>query len=290
MKKELISVIIPYYDREEIVKRAIDSVMNQTYDNFEIVLVDDGSPNTTDNFLKYLKSNPKIHYYRYEKNQGPAHAKNYGLLKAKGEYIAFLDSDDEFLPDKLDKQISFMKKEKVDFSHTSYYAVGKNDKVLKETGKINNCIENKLIYNCGIATPTVMLKKSIVIDNDIFFNEKIRIGEDVCFYLELFKKCTMKGIDIPLSNVYVDDDSCSKNLDKQILGIKNIMQYILDDEYYRQFDFEIYNLFKTYENLLIENKTVEKVSIFKKIFNFFLRLLKKMFPRLHDSLRKKFKK
>ena len=100
-----VSVIIPTYNRAKLIKRSILSVLNQTYQNFEIIVVDDGSADDTKSVVESF-NNPKIRYIRHDINKGQSAARNTGIKNAKGKYIAFQDSDDEWLPEKLEKQMS----------------------------------------------------------------------------------------------------------------------------------------------------------------------------------------
>ena len=103
-KTPKVSVIIPTYNRAHLVGRAIRSVLNQTYQDFEIIVVDDGSTDNTEEVVKSF-NDPRIRYIRHEKNRGGSAACNTGIRAARGEYIAFQDSDDEWLPEKLEKQM-----------------------------------------------------------------------------------------------------------------------------------------------------------------------------------------
>jgi glycosyltransferase involved in cell wall biosynthesis len=104
----LVSVIIPTYNRAHLIGRAIQSVLDQTYQNFEIILVDDGSIDDTEEVVKSF-GDKRITYVRHTRNKGGAVARNTGIQAARGEYIAFQDSDDEWLPTKIEKQISIFK-------------------------------------------------------------------------------------------------------------------------------------------------------------------------------------
>lgn len=103
-ERPTVSVILPTYNRAHLLERAIQSVLDQTYPDFEIIVVDDASIDNTVNIIKGI-INERIRYIRHEKNKGAAAARNTGIKLAKGKYIAFQDSDDEWLRDKLEKQI-----------------------------------------------------------------------------------------------------------------------------------------------------------------------------------------
>ena len=104
-KKPLVSVIIPTYNRKHVLTKAIQSVINQTYQSLELLIIDDGSTDGTEKAVKEF-SDSRIRYFRYECNMGVAAARNVGVKEATGEYIAFLDSDDEWLEKKTAAQIT----------------------------------------------------------------------------------------------------------------------------------------------------------------------------------------
>ena len=111
---EKISVIIPTYNRGHLILKSINSVLNQTYQNIEILIIDDGSTDNTENLIKDLH-NDKIKYIKLKDNKGAAFARNIGILKASGKYVSFQDSDDFYHIDKLEKQYYNLVKEKTDF-------------------------------------------------------------------------------------------------------------------------------------------------------------------------------
>ena len=100
----MVSIIIPTYNRANVIKRAIDSVLRQTYDSYEVVVVDDGSTDETESVIAGIQD-ARIRYIALKENQGVAHARNIGIREARYDYIAFLDSDDEWLLDKLELQM-----------------------------------------------------------------------------------------------------------------------------------------------------------------------------------------
>jgi glycosyltransferase involved in cell wall biosynthesis len=118
--KDKVSIIIPFYNRVNDCIKALKSALNQTYTNTEIILVNDGSEENIDKLAKIVKENNNCQILDLGKNGGAAHARNMGIKKATGEYIAFLDSDDEFKKDKIEKQLKMMILTNANFSHTSY--------------------------------------------------------------------------------------------------------------------------------------------------------------------------
>ena len=107
---ELVSVIMPSFNTAKFISETIESVLAQTYANWELIIVDDCSTDNTDEVVKPFLTDKRIKYLKNKKNSGAAVSRNYALREAKGKWIAFLDSDDLWLPEKLEKQIAFMKK------------------------------------------------------------------------------------------------------------------------------------------------------------------------------------
>ena len=117
---ELVSIIMPSYNTSSYIQETIQSVVNQTYQNWELIIVDDCSSDDTDEIIKPYLKDTRISYYKNNKNLGAALSRNKALMVAKGRWIAFLDSDDLWIPDKLHKQILFMKEYNYHFSYTKY--------------------------------------------------------------------------------------------------------------------------------------------------------------------------
>jgi glycosyltransferase involved in cell wall biosynthesis len=175
-----VSVVIPFFNGVDWLCDAIQSVLDQTYNNLEIIVVNDGSPENVDDFL--AKYGDKIIYILKE-NGGPASARNLGIDKATGEYIAFLDSDDIWLNNKIEKQISLMEISKAIWSHTSYslFLNKEQSKVFKriDVADYKGMIFPKCLHSSPIATPCVMIKASYLKNNPhIRFAEHMRYGED----------------------------------------------------------------------------------------------------------------
>ncbi len=124
MKKGLVSVIMPAYNAQDTIKRAIESVLQQTYSNVELLITDDFSTdNTKDIILAAACKDPRVVILENTSNQGVAKTRNHSIRHANGQYIAFLDSDDCWALDKLEKQVALMKEYNVYASHASYYRV-----------------------------------------------------------------------------------------------------------------------------------------------------------------------
>ncbi|WP_051015674.1 glycosyltransferase family 2 protein [Desulfitobacterium dichloroeliminans] len=254
--KGKISVIIPFYNRIPLLIETIRSVLAQTYTNFEIILIDDGS---TDDIspIRMLKD-PRIHYV-YQKHQGVSIARNLGISLSSGEYIAFLDSDDLFLINKLEKQLHYMEGHGLAFSHTSYQRMSMLGipREVVPTGRFTGKVFPRILASCGIATPTVMIKREILINRT--FDESIDFGEDVCLWIDIAYTIPVGGIDEPLTLVRVGRQTSAFNIEKQRIAYRKIYEHIMKNPHYRIYEREIQNLLKDYNKI---NKNDENWSKF----------------------------
>ncbi len=145
----LVSIIMPSYNTAPYISESIQSVVAQTYGDWELIIVDDCSTDDTDRVVTSFLSDRRIKYFKNERNSGAAVSRNKALQEAKGKWIAFLDSDDLWMPDKLQKQVSFMEKNGYSFSYTNYEEInndGKKNgirvtgpKKITKTGMFNYC-------------------------------------------------------------------------------------------------------------------------------------------------------
>ena len=244
--KYKVSVIIPFYNNALETIRALTSVVGQDHKNIEIIIVDDGSTVDVCEVDEYIHNKENIRLIRLAKNSGVSAARNRGIKEASGEYVALLDSDDEFLPNKIKTQLTYMVAAMTPMSHTSYTRDMGNDATVIHSGTDRGHCERKLMYSCSIATPTVMLDAKWLKESGLMFNESIGIGEDTTFWLQVAKKNYIIGIDTPLTIVHAHNGSHAYDTNKQIAGFKNIIRFLLNDEYYSKFDQEIALLMKPY--------------------------------------------
>lgn len=128
--EELVTIITPSYNTASYIAETIQSVLNQTYKSWELIIVDDCSTDDTDQVVQQFLDDKRIRYIKNRANSGAAVSRNRALREAKGRWIAFLDSDDLWMPNKLEKQIRFMKKNKYHFSYTEYEEIDENGKPL----------------------------------------------------------------------------------------------------------------------------------------------------------------
>ncbi|MGG0657023.1 glycosyltransferase family 2 protein [Rummeliibacillus pycnus] len=156
--ENIISIITPSYNSSEFIGETIESVIKQTYPNWEMIIVDDCSTDNTKEVVeKYIQQDNRIKYYLLKNNSGAAIARTKAMELATGEYIAFLDSDDIWIEEKLEKQLSFMKKNNYYFTCTSYQQIDENrnslNKTIKSKKKTNY---NGVLLSCPVGNSTVM--------------------------------------------------------------------------------------------------------------------------------------
>lgn len=126
-----VAIIMPSYDSEKFIAESIESVLAQTYSNWELIIVDDCSPDDSNKIItKYVDNDYRIKLIKLQKNSGPAVARNMAIEAASGRYIAFLDSDDVWLPNKLEIQINFMRENDLAFTYSSYGLIGEDNERL----------------------------------------------------------------------------------------------------------------------------------------------------------------
>ena len=187
-----VSVITPCLNAENTISETIDSVIAQVYQNWELILVDDCSTDNTSAIInKYLESDMRIHYYKTEANTGsPSIPRNIAISHAQGEYIAFLDSDDFWLPNKLIEQIEYIESQRYDFIYSNYekisYSGVRKERIIYSSMSLSY---NDILKSNGIPCLTVLIRKSII--QDIYFRDCPK--EDYVFWLELLRKRNIKA-------------------------------------------------------------------------------------------------
>ena len=185
MKNELVSIIMPTYNCAKFINETIKSVLNQTYENWELVIVDDCSNDNTEEVVASF-NDKRIKYNRLEKNSGAAVARTTAMKMATGNYMAFLDSDDLWKDNKLEKQLEFMKKNNYNFTCTAYEQIDEEghqlNKIIKTKKKADY---NRILLDCPVGNSTVMYN----VDNlGKFEVPNIRKRNDDALWLQILKK------------------------------------------------------------------------------------------------------
>ena len=208
-----ISVIIPTYNRAKYLPRAIDSVLSQTHRELELIVVDDASTDSTQNLVANYKD-PRIKYVKKLTNDGVSKSRNTGISKASHNWIAFLDSDDEWLPEKLEKQLSFSglnSNIKIIHTNENWFYNGKPKKQLPKHKKYGGHIFKHCLPLCCIGPSTVMIHKDVLSDVGLF-DESFVVCEDYDLWLRVCHKYQVGLIEEHLVNKYAGhDDQLSFN-------------------------------------------------------------------------------
>ena len=181
----LVSIIIPYFKKKDYILDAINSILNQTYQNFEIIIVyDDTDKSELSLIHKIQKVDKRIKVLINKKNLGAGLSRNYAIKNSNGKYIAFLDADDIWNAEKLKKQVSIMEQKNLSITHTSYKILDKNNNYA--TIRIaKNLDYKKLLKSCDVGLSTVMIKKNLFSKKNKFSNLKTK--EDYALWLLLTK-------------------------------------------------------------------------------------------------------
>ncbi len=187
MTEKLVSIITPTYNCAQFIGRTIESAQAQTYRNWEMIIVDDRSQdNTAEIVAKYQEQDARIKYHVLEENSGAAVARTTAMKLAKGAYMAFLDSDDIWTPDKLEKQIKFMQETGHAFSCTAYEQIDEEDKPLgKKIKTIKKTSYNRLLLDCPVGNSSVVYD---VEKMGKFEVPNIRKRNDDALWLQMLKK------------------------------------------------------------------------------------------------------
>ncbi len=215
MKQEMVSVVIPSYNREKLITRSIASVLNQTWQAFEIIVVDDASTDDTARVVAGINDS-RIRYIRLEENKGAGGARNVGVDAAKYDYIAFQDSDDEWLPTKLEKQMEKMFEQGADYGMVYCRFGGKKrgseerfifppyQNFPKEV--LSGEMLQRLLRQNMIGTPVMLLKKACF-DAVGGFDERMRCLEDYEFALRFAARYRIGFVDECLLEVHKEENS-----------------------------------------------------------------------------------
>ena len=208
-KDRLVSVIMPSYNSAETIKDSIESIIDQTYKNWELIIIDDCSSDETFDIVENSFNDKRILVKRLSQNSGTGIARNEGIKLAKGRFIAFCDSDDRWLPEKLSRQISFMIKEDLSFTYTSYFICDISGKKTHEVQVVPELSFATMLKNNYMGCLTVVYDSEKL--GKYFFPE-YRKRQDWALWLILLKSVPLaKGIPEPLALYRIGNKSLSSN-------------------------------------------------------------------------------
>jgi glycosyltransferase involved in cell wall biosynthesis len=215
----IINIIVPNFNKGKYIERCILSIINQTFKNWHLILVDDASIDNSKNILKKFSTNKKITFIYLKKNKGPSFCRNLGLRKSSSKYIAFLDSDDFWSLNKLEEQVSFMESRNFDMTYTDYLTIKEEneEKILKKTSISNNFNYISFLKDNSINTSTLIIKKNII--GNIKF-KKTSLLEDYIFKCEILKKGVIAHkLDKVLATYRVTPSNRSSNIFYNFLNL-----------------------------------------------------------------------
>lgn len=220
-----ISIVTPTYNRPELLKISINSVLSQTYRDFELIVIDDCSSDNTPGVLEGFRDE-RLKVIRNSSNKGIAAVRNIGVASSQGKYIAFLDDDDEWLPDKLEKQIRIMEdgSESLGCVYSGCLTTGPDGSEIVSTSipRYRNKVLNELLLENFITTSTTLVKKSCI-EKAGLFDEDIPYGEDYDMWIRIAEDFEFDFAPEPLTKYRIHPNSITKNYAKVINGIGKIL-------------------------------------------------------------------
>jgi len=242
MNNPLVSIIIPTYNRPKYLQRAIHSVLNQSYRNIEVIIIDDNSMTNLLPTIKAFKDN-RIRYYRNKENKGPTFSRNKGIILSKGSYINFLDDDDELLPKKIEIQLNKFQTSRI--KNLGVVVCDIEYKRVDISGIKRNHIRGNILKNlfksyCIYGTCSMLIKTEFIVKFDI----NLSSNQEYDLALRLAKRCNFDFVPKCLAIQHTSDNQISYNYIKKINGTKSLFQ-----KYRREFlnfgiNSYIYNWFR----------------------------------------------
>lgn len=250
--KYLVSIIMNCYNGEKYLTKSIRSVINQSYNNWELIFWDNQSDDNSEKLIKSLKDN-RIKYFRSKKFTSLYEARNLAIKKAKGSFICFLDTDDWWVKKKIERQINFIKKNKnVNFIFSNLYIYDQSTKVKKlyfnynyPSGKITQLLLND--YKLGILT--VMIKRSFFLKKK--FNKNFNIIGDFDFFIDLSLKENLFCINEPLAFYRIHKKNLSLNLNVYINELGKWLK--INSKKFKKKNISLLNIYYIFYKLRIKN-------------------------------------
>lgn len=233
--QNLVSIITPNYNCARFISQTIESVLAQTYTDWEMLIVDDCSTDGSYEIaLEYAAKDSRIKVFRNEQNSGAAISRNRAIEESKGEYLAFLDSDDLWMPEKLEKQIAFMQENDCDFSFTEYEHIDEeSNSLLKVARVIKHLTYRKMLFHCFPGCLTVIYNQNAV---GKVYAQDIKKNNDNALFYPVLRKChNAMGMSEVLGLYRIRKGSISRNKFKMIKPYITVLH-----------DFEKHNLLLSY--------------------------------------------
>ncbi len=279
MSNFLFSIIIPSYNRETFVSKAINSILNQDFLNYEIIVINDGSTDATVESLKQF--NNKIKIINLGKNYGPGYARNRGIEVATGEWLCFLDSDDFFFYQKLREiaKIKDVKKHNCIVHNNFLVELKKNNIKKVKNGTFSFFLKQTMTHcNSVISLSSSIVKKSFLNENNIHFNEnkKFTGNEDFLFWLDIiYQDNKVYFYNKYLSTINIGDDNLTNYKKKNITDIKKNLKvlFFFHKKKGLRFNFKDVLISKIF---LFYLKNGNYLAVYKIFLNYKIRIIKKV--------------
>ncbi|PIY12043.1 MAG: hypothetical protein COZ18_02895 [Flexibacter sp. CG_4_10_14_3_um_filter_32_15] len=268
-----VSVVMPVYNAEKYVAEAIESILNQTYTNFEFLIFNDGSKDKSAEIVaKYAKEDSRIIFFNYQENTGHLKHLNAGIEKAKGKYIARMDADDSSLPTRFEEQVQFMEEnEEIVLLGTAYISMGERDDFEWKPKTQDKDIRLQLLVESPLAHPTVFMRAEILQKNSIKYHQEYYPAEDYAMWVKLSDYGKMANLSEILLQYRVHGEQISQqksaiqivNADKSRIVQLNKLGLTTDD-----IDINIYkNVFSSYnERNFFYSTEIAQVAFFIEKF------------------------
>ncbi len=284
----MVSIIMPFYNEEEYIKFSINSILNQTYHDFELLLIDDGSSDRSLEIVSNISDN-RIKILHYDNNHGTPWAKNQGLRTAQGKYITVFAADDIACSESLEKEVKFLDE------HNDIMAVsGQYDYIDKDNKILNMApvkvltnpkfIKASLLFENCICDPFCLFRRKVIDDYDIFNNEDYYSAQDYQFWCECSLKGNLTNIPEVLFHYRINHGSKSNiKMEKDIKRynhiISNILTWVWTNNGFSLSKEEIYIVFKYF----FYNKPWENIDVLKKSWTLLQRITKEARQRNMDN-------
>lgn len=293
-----VSVILPTFNGASrgFLLNAIESVLTQSYKNFELIIIDDGSIDETNLICKnYLNYNVK---YYYQTNKGLAAARNRGILESSGGYICFIDDDDIWLPEKLEKQIYFFQskdREKTGMVFSGLYLIDEKNNII---GKLNNKasgdIYNKLLYYNIVNSPSSVLIKRNVFDNVGLFKEELKSCEDYDLWIRISRYYNIYSEDEILLKYRLHSNNMSRDYKKMDFYAHACLYYAIENDKSLNENLIFGNLYRKIAGRYFRLKKYKEFRRYQKISEAYcgsslilkMKYLLSFFPKLSNYLLK----
>ena len=288
--KDKVSIIIPTYNRAKLIKKSINSILNQTYDNIEVIVVNDCSTDNTEEVIKKIKDD-RIRYIKLKKNSGACAARNAGIKVATGKYINFNDSDDEYLPTKIETQYNNLIKNNsdMDFCRIMIHINNLEYPIPSESHK-KNILKQKyieeLVNGNYISTPTMLIKSKII--KKVLFDEQLPRFQDYDLVLRMIPGIKVSYTDEILINVYNSKDSISNSNERLLSAVKIMInkKYDITDEQKNKLNDTLINIYSNAMNATFDRIKNEFDTVTRE-YNLLNKEYKKIYSEYNSIIESK---